>query len=432
MVQIKTVLSAFCLLSLSLLVDTHHLTAQVPDTSYAIDLTEIRRVERAFSIYLDCPPCDYNYIRGQINYVNYVRDPELADLHIFVTGIGTTGGREYNLSFIGRRAFSNIHYDITYLANRNNSTDETRQGMIRSLKAGLMPYINQSPIAQQFSIEYESTSNEVEVFVSEHDPWDFWIFEVYLGNLSLGLESNQTNFNSRWGLVVDRVTEEWKFRVRPHFNYSLREIRQVDRDHIRRTIKRHGLETHALKSINNHWSVGIFGNYITRNDRNLKHQYQISPAIEYSLLPYELATRRAITLAYYVGYNYTSYFEKTIFGKMQEDLFSQNLQASVNIRQPWGNLYGNMLASHYLHNTDLRRFGITGGTSFRLIKGLSLNLYTNFEMIQDQITLPAGNTSLEDLLLQQRQLATNFTFSGSIGISYKFGSEFANVVNTRF
>jgi hypothetical protein len=432
MVQIKTVLSTFCLLSLSLLIDTHHLTAQVADTSYAVDLKEIRRVERAFSIYLDCPQCDYNYLREQLNFVNYVRDPLLADLHVFVTGIRTTGGREFNLSFIGRRGFSNIQYDLTYLASRNNSTDETRQGMIRAMKAGLMPFINQSPLAQQFSIEYESNGNEEEVFFSEHDPWDFWIFEVYLGNISLGLESNQTNFNSRWGLVVDRVTEEWKFRITPYFNYSLREIRQDDRDNIRRTVKRHGVDTHALKSINDHWSVGVFGSYLTRNDQNLKHQYQLSPAVEYSLLPYELATRRAITLTYYLGYNYSSYFEKTIFGKMQEDLLNHNLQASVNIRQPWGNLYGNMQGSHYFHDADLRRFGLSGGSSFRLTKGLSLNLNTNFQMIQDQITLPAGDTSLEDILLQQRQLATNFTFSGSIGISYKFGSEFANIVNTRF
>ena len=53
-------------------------------------------------------------------------------------------------------------------------------------------------------------------------------------------------------------------------------------------------------------------------------------------------------------------------------------------------------------------------------------------MIQDQLSLRAGETTLEDVLLQQRELATDFTLSGSIAISYTFGSELANIVNTRF
>lgn len=428
----KNTLYTIFLILVMIFIDAHQVKAQISGSSNTDDTIEIIRVERAFAVYLDCPPCDYNFLRDELNFLNYVRDPEVADLHIFVTGVGTTGGREFNISFIGRRAFSNFNYDLTYQASRNNSNDETRQGMVRAIKAGLMPFINQSPLANQFSVEFESNGNAREVFISDHDPWDYWTFEAYLGNISIGLESNQTNFNSRWGIIIDRVTNEWKFTARPYFNYSFREIKREKEPNIRRTIKRHGYDTHALKSINEHWSVGVFGNYVTRNDRNLKHQYIITPAIEYSLLPYELATRRAITLTYYVGYSFTTYYERTIFGKMEEDLLNQRIQASINIRQPWGNLFGNMQYSHFLHDMDIRRYGISGGTSFRLSKGLSLNLNTNFQLIQDQITLPAGDSSLEDILLQQRQLATDFTFSGSIGVSYKFGSEYANVVNTRF
>ena len=53
-------------------------------------------------------------------------------------------------------------------------------------------------------------------------------------------------------------------------------------------------------------------------------------------------------------------------------------------------------------------------------------------MIQDQLSLPAGNASLEEILLQQRELETDFELSGSIALSYTFGSDFANIVNTRF
>jgi hypothetical protein len=46
--------------------------------------------------------------------------------------------------------------------------------------------------------------------------------------------------------------------------------------------------------------------------------------------------------------------------------------------------------------------------------------------------LRAGDTSIEDILLRRRELATDFEFSGSVAITYTFGSDFANVVNTRF
>jgi len=34
--------------------------------------------------------------------------------------------------------------------------------------------------------------------------------------------------------------------------------------------------------------------------------------------------------------------------------------------------------------------------------------------------------------LRQRELATDYSFSGSVAITYTFGSKFANLVNTRF
>jgi hypothetical protein len=46
--------------------------------------------------------------------------------------------------------------------------------------------------------------------------------------------------------------------------------------------------------------------------------------------------------------------------------------------------------------------------------------------------LPKGEASLEEVLLRQRELATDYSFSGSVAITYTFGSKFANIVNTRF
>jgi hypothetical protein len=36
------------------------------------------------------------------------------------------------------------------------------------------------------------------------------------------------------------------------------------------------------------------------------------------------------------------------------------------------------------------------------------------------------------VLLQERELATDFSFSTAIALTYTFGSKYTNIVNTRF
>jgi hypothetical protein len=67
------------------------------------------------SFYIDCRRCDFDFIRTELNFVNYVRDPELADVHVFVTDEQTGGGgREYQFSFIGRRRFEGTSYTLRH------------------------------------------------------------------------------------------------------------------------------------------------------------------------------------------------------------------------------------------------------------------------------------------------------------------------------
>jgi hypothetical protein len=158
----------------------------------------------------------------------------------------------------------------------------------------------------------------------------------------------------------------------------------------------------------------------------------LNPGVEYSFLPYSVATRRAVTLRYLIGYTWYDYFDETIFGKTEQHLLNHQLRGSVDIQQPWGSVSGGIIGSHYLHDIELRRVEFFGSVSVRLVEGLSLRFSSGLEMIQDQLTLRAGDTSIEDILLQRRELATDFEFSGSIAVTYTFGSDFANIVNTRF
>jgi hypothetical protein len=79
-----------------------------------------------------------------------------------------------------------------------------------------------------------------------------------------------------------------------------------------------------------------------------------------------------------------------------------------------------------------RRVEFFGHTSVRLFEGFSLQFLAVYDVVRDQLSLPKGEATLEEILLRQRELATDYNFSTSIAITYTFGSKFTNIVNTRF
>src|SRR5688572_11864365 len=61
------------------------------------------------NVYLDCGFCDFNYLRDEVPYVNWVRDRAVADVHLLATQQATGGGgSEYVFNFIGLRSFARI------------------------------------------------------------------------------------------------------------------------------------------------------------------------------------------------------------------------------------------------------------------------------------------------------------------------------------
>jgi hypothetical protein len=139
-----------------------------------------------------------------------------------------------------------------------------------------------------------------------------------------------------------------------------------------------------------------------------------------------------VTLQYGIGIYQASYTEETVFGKLEETLLRQYAVLSVDFRQPWGsaNVSGN--AQSYLHDSSLHRLGFNGYLNIRLMRGLDLNVGGGYSRPRDQLSLARGDATDEDILLQLRQLQTDYSYDFSFGLSYRFGSIFNNIVNPRF
>ncbi len=400
--------------------------SQVETENDSIPEISVQRAD-VVSVFLDCSNCDNSFIRQEINYVNFARDSQLAQIHLFITdGSTASGGRLFTLSFIGKNEFEGMENTLSYTSSQNNTQQEERRGLTAMIELGLIPYIAQTSLAENINIEVLSRPvQEMEV----DDPWNNWIFEIY-GGLKFAEETSQSSLDIRYGIYADYVTENWRIRLRPFFNYNQRDYVRND-EKIRSVLTRDGFQGRVVKSISDHWSLGVFTNIDVNTYENIKFGYRIAPAIEYSLLPYEMALRKEYTIAYSIGYINRKYFEETIFNQIEETLYNQSLDLGVRVLEPWGSVRAGIEASHYLHDMSKYRISVDGRLSWRVFKGFSVDLSSGYDYVQDQLSLPKGDASLEEVLLQQRQLATTYGISVSLGLSYSFGSVFNNVINTR-
>jgi len=398
--------------------------------------------DSTLQVFLDCPGfmagCDFDYVRTEITFVNWVRQREDAHVHVLVTSQETGGGgQEYTIAFIGLRQFAHTADTLRYLGARTSTSDETRTGVVRVLKLGLMRFVARTPLATKIEITYTAAAA---AGAPAHDPWNYWVFRISEnGNYSAEASSNSLSlYNS---LSANRTTAAWKMNFSANYQYSgsIYHIPVYDTlgnqtgtmtiNSITRSVGANGL---VVKSLGPRWSAGATVSAAQSTRRNYRLLATLAPALEYDLWPYSESTRRRLTLQYALGVAVARYTDTTIYGKTRETLFSQTLSLSLNVTQPWGSASGSLEGATYLHDLTKRHLSFFGGASVRIVKGLSVNFLGSISLIHDQLNLSKELVGTNDVLLARRQLATNYSYFTFFGLSYSFGSTINNVVNRRF
>lgn len=387
--------------------------------------------EGVLRVFLDCGACDANYLRTEIRFIDYVRDRADAEVHVLVTTQGTGGGGiEYTLQYIGLGRFAGVDQSLKHFSAQTETFDERRSGMAATLRLGLVRYAAETPLGSRLRVSFDAP-RETTAATRVDDPWNYWIFRIGSSGSVEGQES-QNEKRIRGSLSANRTTNEWKMNFNWFGDYSQEEY-VLEEGETYKSVSRN-IDGNALiaKSLTEHWSVGAVGAYQSSIFRNYDPRTRLGGGVEYDIFPYSDSTRRLLALLYTVGWEHANYMETTIYGKDEEDLMDHRFETTLNLRQPWGSASAAFEAAQYLTQPSKYRLSMFGNLNVRLFRGFSVDLFSEASRRRDQLSLRRGDATNEEILVQQRELATGYQYDFGFGISYSFGSIFNNIVNPRF
>ncbi len=385
-------------------------------------------------VFLDCPTylCDFDFLRTEITFVDYVRERTAADVHVLVTTQGTGGGgTEYAINLVGQRRFAGSQDTLLYNASGENSQDATRRGFARILKLALVRYAIQTEDVSKLGVTFAAPAAGAAAPTPARDRWNNWVYSAS-ANGNTNRERQQQFSSLRGSLSADRVTEAWKINLSGNESYNESKFRLDDTTEFASIRRTYNLNTLVVKSLSAHWSAGLRAGASSSTFLNQRRAFRFTPSVEWDLFPYKESTRRQLRVEYGIGIRGFQYKDTTIFNKLEETLPYHALSASYSQKQTWGSISAGASASNYLNDASKRNNSVFLNTDLRLFKGFSLNFFTNYSNIADQIYLKKTASTTGDVLLQQQQQATSYSFAFFGGIRYSFGSLLNNVVNPRF
>jgi hypothetical protein len=386
-------------------------------------------------LFLDCPNigCDADFFRAEFPFVDFVRVPEDADVQVLVTEVETgSGGSEYTITAIGRGRFAGRADTLKTYTTADATDDEERKAIAQRMGLALARYVALTPAAGRFTLRYTAPDSlRTSVTQAARDPWNYWAFRIRF-NTFLNGEASYSNASLNGSFGASRITEAlklegegWISRDRSYYEYD-------DTTSVTTIIENYGTSLLFAPSLGRHWGWAAYAEVGRNSYRNLALGVELLAGLEYDIWPYEEVTRRLLVIRAVSGIKHFRYDEVTLYGETEETRPTASLESDLDVTQPWGSVGAELELSTYLHDLTKNRAEFSLNADVRLVRGLSLSVFGQVASIHDQLGLPAEGATDEDILLRQQQLATNYEYYTSIGLSYIFGSRFNNVVNPRF
>jgi hypothetical protein len=384
-------------------------------------------------VYLDCSFCFGNYIREEVDMVEYVRDPAEADVHIIVSNSDTgSGGIERAVAFIGLGRFKGLDFKSRAISQSSDTEDTQRQRLATAIKIGLLNYLSTDGVTGGLTVEARLSRprNQAQSRAAS-DSWNFWVMSLQ-GSVAMTGEESSRQLDLGADLGADRITDDWKITMGLEIEYRREDFDLDEEEPLRAERNERDFASLVARSLNDHWSIGGRASIDSSTFDNIAIRSFAGPAIEYNFFPYSQYTRRQLRVGYALGPYYARYREETLFFKTSEMMARQEASVTVDQREPWGSLQAEVEYSTFLPDASLYRIQLEGDVNVRLARGLSLSIEGTTSRLRDQLSIPRRGVTAEEVLLRLRRLRSGYEYDLRIGLTYTFGSIFNTIVNPRF
>ncbi len=397
----------------------------IPSRSFAQPPTAPR-------LFVECNDCDEDYLRQELRFLDLVRDRKLADVAVLVTSLSTAaGGREFSIQVMRLGVTFTVGDTLRIVVRPDATSDDQRVALVRAIKVGLLPHVRASLALEHLDVVYRPATPATSAAQRVRDPWDQWVFRAFAS----GSFAGDDNYASRGGdgsFGASRITDALKFEFTLKGGTNHETFRLSDGEKVISVRQDWSARSLTVRSISEHLSIGARASVESSVFQNTRRDARVLAAMEYDLFPYKAATQRQLVVRYAIGVRSARYVDTTIYLRLRETRPLHELVTAIDLKQPWGNVYGSALWSQYLHNTNRNRLSFDIGLDYRIVAGLSLNAGANYSRIRDQLNIPVADLNDQQRLLQLRELQSGYSASLGVGLSYTFGSVFSSVVNPRF
>lgn len=260
--------------------------------------------------------------------------------------------------------------------------------------------------------------------------WNLWVYRLRLSGNG-NAESRASEYELSGEFSATRVTEQWKLTFDGENEYEAEQFRLRDGTKREFVLRSADVNARAVKSLTQHWSIGtqLGGGLSEFNNQDAFASADISA--EYNVFPWSEATSRQLIALVALGGRYYDYREITLFDRTTEVRPVAQAVVAGESRLPWGTVDGSLRYTQFLHDLERYNLSFYARGEFRLTRGLSLDISAEAAKVQDQLYLPRGEASNDEVLTRQRALATAYRLSASVGVSFTFGSIYNTIVNPR-
>lgn len=383
-------------------------------------------------LFLSCPkPCFDSYLRQELSYFDFVRDPRLADFTLLVVRQPAGNGGERFSATLFASASEPGHFPTThaFLAAPGAAAHESRRRLLQVLLRELQLALTGTPYEAAF--ELNLPKREESALGVLLDPWKYWVFAPEVKGEGEG-GSGYYFMDLTSSLTLRRITEASKLRLRFAYLRRFTGYRLEDGSRINGDV--HGWEIRPIyaRSIGQRWALGLTATVRENQFENLAGHLNGGPLVEFNVFPYTSNASEQLRFAYQVGAWANWYAEPNQEGAIRELRPYHALSLIADVNHAFGSVQWVGQINSFIDQPQHYRLSTGALLGLRLFEGLAINVEGQAALVRDQLSLRRRPVTDNELLLWTAQQATDYTFQVKFGISYTFGSVYNTIVNPRF